>query len=160
MRQMRLRGGGGGADPAGRFSAFDGDLELLLSTVAKQFGLGAAGPLFPPDKLVVLNRLPALDRADEVVVGGQVVGLLRFDPRRLALEFSPKLEGARRIALAGAISLVGGRARIGGACAGCLDCCAAPRCPSREFKFPAQNSVPRTREFCFWAHSARAMSQV
>jgi phosphoadenosine phosphosulfate reductase len=44
--------------------------------------------------------VPALDRADEVIVDGFVVGLLRFDPHKLALEFSPKLEGARRIALA------------------------------------------------------------
>jgi len=81
--------------------AFDGDLELLRSTAARQFGLQAAEGLFPHDKLVVLNRVPALDRADEVILDGFVIGLFRFDPRRLALEFLPKLEGARRITIAG-----------------------------------------------------------
>jgi len=81
--------------------AFDGDLELLRSTVARQFGLQTAERLFPRDKLVVLNRVPALDRADEVILDGSVVGLFRFDPYGLTLEFLPKLEGARRIALAG-----------------------------------------------------------
>lgn len=81
--------------------AFDADLELLRSVIARQFGPQAAEQLFPRDKLVVLNRVPALDRADEVILDGSVVGLLRFDPRRLVLEFLLKLEGARRIVLAG-----------------------------------------------------------
>lgn len=80
--------------------AFEGDLELLRATVARQFGPQAVKQLFPQDKLVVLNRVPALDKADEVILDGSVIGLFRFDPRRLTLEFLLKLEGARRIALA------------------------------------------------------------
>jgi len=79
----------------------EGDHELLRSTVTRQFGHQAAEQLFPRDKLVVLNRVPALDRADEVVLDGFPIGLFRFDPRRLILELLLKLEGARRIALAG-----------------------------------------------------------
>jgi phosphoadenosine phosphosulfate reductase len=78
--------------------AFEGDIDLLRSVVAGQFGVRAAYELFPVDKLIVLNRTPALDRADEVVVDGFVLGLLRFDVRRMRSEFSLKLEGARRVA--------------------------------------------------------------
>ena len=81
--------------------AFDGDIELLRTVVTQQFGLEASKELFPHDKLIVLNRVPALDRADEVILDGFVIGLFRFDPSRLILEFVPKLEGARRIARAG-----------------------------------------------------------
>ena len=81
--------------------AFDGDLKLLCTIVAWQFGPQAAEQLLPKNKLVVLNRTPALDRADEVVVDGSVIGLFHFNLRKLRPEFSLKLEGARRVALAG-----------------------------------------------------------
>lgn len=81
--------------------AFKGDIELLRAVVAKQFGARAAAELSPADKVIVLNRTPALDRADEVVVDGFVLGLLHFNLRRMRLEFSLKLEGARRVAEAG-----------------------------------------------------------
>ncbi len=81
--------------------AFEGDIELLRAVVANQFGSRAADELFPADKVIVLNRTPALDRADEVVVDGFVFGLLHFNLHRMRLEFSLKLEGARRVARAG-----------------------------------------------------------
>ncbi len=81
--------------------AFRGDIELLRAVVADQFGLRVADEFFPADKVIVLNRTPALDRADEVVVDGFVIGLLHFNLHRMRLEFSLKLEGARRVARAG-----------------------------------------------------------
>lgn len=77
--------------------AFEGDLALLLEAVDRQFGDGVGEKIFPKDKLILLNSTPALDRADEVIMDGHVLGLLKHDPKKLSFEFSPKCEGARRI---------------------------------------------------------------
>ena len=81
--------------------AFEGDLDLLSETVDRQFGEGVGKKIFPNDKLVLLNSTPAIDRADEVIMDGCVLGLLRYDPKELKFEFSPRCEGARRIFGAG-----------------------------------------------------------
>ncbi|MEW5936812.1 MAG: phosphoadenosine phosphosulfate reductase family protein [Candidatus Thermoplasmatota archaeon] len=60
--------------------AFDGDLALIREMAEKQFGSSAGHALIPPDNLVVLNKVPALDRMVEIVCGGKVIGSLRYDP--------------------------------------------------------------------------------
>lgn len=73
--------------------AFQGDVELINKTLERQFGCR----LLPEEKVVVLNKASGLERFDEVVMDGHVLGALRYDPGRGAFEFLPRLEGARRI---------------------------------------------------------------
>ena len=49
------------------------------------------------NKLVFLNKVSGEDRADEVIVGGRVIGTLRFDLKRNDFLFDLKLEGANLI---------------------------------------------------------------
>ena len=76
--------------------AFSGDLELVRKIVDMQFGNGTGDALIPPDSLVLLNRAPDLDRMDEVIIDGEVVGSLRYDIVR-GFEFLLRPAGAARI---------------------------------------------------------------
>ncbi|MFX1473965.1 MAG: phosphoadenosine phosphosulfate reductase family protein [Promethearchaeota archaeon] len=78
--------------------AFEGDIKPLRSTISVQFGAKAARGLIPSDKIVLLNAIPELDRCEEVILDGQIIGLHRFRLEQLSWEFIPKLEGARRLA--------------------------------------------------------------
>ncbi len=78
--------------------AFEGDLKQLLSSISAMFGEQVARRLVPSDKIVLLNSIPELDRCEEVILDGQIIGLHRFVLDKLAWEFIPKLEGARRLA--------------------------------------------------------------
>ncbi len=69
--------------PPGDFRpAFDYDLELIRVTIDKQFGEGTGEEMLPLDKIVVLNKSPGVDRMDEVIVDGQVVGTHIYEPGR------------------------------------------------------------------------------
>ncbi len=59
--------------------AFAHDVDLVRRTVDRQFGAGAGKVLIPDGKIVLLNKVPALDRMNEVIVDGEVVGSLRYD---------------------------------------------------------------------------------
>ncbi|UCE37532.1 MAG: phosphoadenosine phosphosulfate reductase family protein [Thermoplasmata archaeon] len=60
--------------------AFDEELRLIRAQIDGQFGSGCGKELVPEDKIVVLNRAPALDRMDEIIMDGRVLGALRYDP--------------------------------------------------------------------------------
>lgn len=62
--------------------AFEEDIRLLRRTVDRQFGEGSGNALFPDGKIVLLNKIPAIDRMDEVIIDGEIIGSLRFDPGR------------------------------------------------------------------------------
>jgi len=79
--------------------AFEGDLEKLYETITRQYGQGVASKLIPKNKVILLNPIPDLDRSDEVILDGQILGLHRFRLDLLSWEFIPKLEGARRLVL-------------------------------------------------------------
>lgn len=59
--------------------AFRHDLELVRATTNRQFGAGAGEALVPEGAIVIMNKVPGLDRMDEVVLDGAVVGTLRYD---------------------------------------------------------------------------------
>jgi phosphoadenosine phosphosulfate reductase len=80
--------------------AFGYDLELVRRTVDLQFGAGCGHLLLPEGQLALLNKAPDLDRMDELVLGGVVVGALRFDLQRQDWLFVPRMAAARRIARA------------------------------------------------------------
>ncbi len=58
--------------------AFEGDLVRVRRLVDEQFGPGTGELAIPPGRLVLLNKAPDIDRTDEVVRGGYVVGAVRF----------------------------------------------------------------------------------
>ena len=59
--------------------AFPDDVEAIRSLVDSQFGDGCGGATIPEGRIVLLNKAPDLDRMDEVIVGGRVIGAVRFD---------------------------------------------------------------------------------
>jgi len=73
--------------------AFEGDVELINKTVEDQFGTR----LLPEDKVVVLNKASGMDRFDEVIMDGRILGVLEYDVKKQGYSFLPRLEGARRI---------------------------------------------------------------
>jgi phosphoadenosine phosphosulfate reductase len=73
--------------------AFERDVMIINETVEGQYGT----PLIPGDKVAVLNKTSGVDRFDEVVVDGRVLGALEYDVRKQGFNFLPRLEGARRI---------------------------------------------------------------
>jgi phosphoadenosine phosphosulfate reductase len=58
--------------------AFPFDIEMVRSLADAQFGTGAGKSLLPDGKIVLLNRIPDLDRTDEVIVDGEVVANLTW----------------------------------------------------------------------------------
>lgn len=79
----------------------EGHLERAINALDAQFGQGVGKVLLPPDKVVVMNKVSALDAMYEIIVDGFVVGRLRFDIPKRGYTFILSLEGARRI---GAVS--------------------------------------------------------
>ncbi|MFX0096689.1 MAG: phosphoadenosine phosphosulfate reductase family protein [Candidatus Hodarchaeota archaeon] len=75
--------------------AFKADLNRLRDVIERKYGRGIGLKMLPKDKIILLNKVSALERSDEVVVDGQVVGNLFFDPRHMAWGFAPKLVGGR-----------------------------------------------------------------
>ena len=73
--------------------AFEADIELTRNIIASQFGPEASRALLPPGILVVLNSLPALDRMDEVIVRGRVLGNLKYDIVKRSYSFIPRNYG-------------------------------------------------------------------
>lgn len=78
--------------------AFEGDIFLVRETVNHQFGQGSGELLIPRDKIVVFNRVPYLDRMEEVILDGRVLGSLQFNPG-VGYRFLPRMEAARRLAI-------------------------------------------------------------
>jgi phosphoadenosine phosphosulfate reductase len=60
--------------------AFKEELKLIRAQIDAQFGSGCGKELIPEDKIVLLNKAPALDRMDEIIIDGRVLGALRYDP--------------------------------------------------------------------------------
>ena len=76
--------------------AFSNELEFARKIIDEHFGHGCGIKLLPPEKVVVLNKVPHVDRMDEYIVDGHVLFSIRFDPCR---GFAPvlKCEGAIRL---------------------------------------------------------------
>jgi phosphoadenosine phosphosulfate reductase len=70
----------------------------LWETISNQYGRDVAPFIAPEDGVSLLNKVPHVDLAYEVIVDGQVLGLWEYDVRRGAFRFVPYMEGARRMA--------------------------------------------------------------
>ena len=77
--------------------AFSGDYKILRDTLDQQFGSGLGEAMVPSAKIVLLNRIGGLDRTDEVIMDGRIIGILRYDIIQAKFLFQPKLIGARYI---------------------------------------------------------------
>ncbi len=73
--------------------AFKRDISIINKTVEAQFGT----PLLTEERVALLNRVSGLDRFDEVILDGNVMGAIRYDIGSLSYQFMPRVEGADRI---------------------------------------------------------------
>jgi phosphoadenosine phosphosulfate reductase len=55
------------------------DVRLVREVVDRQFGPGCGAAVLPEGHFALMNKAPALDRMDEVMVDGTVTGTLRYD---------------------------------------------------------------------------------
>ncbi|MEM0232688.1 MAG: phosphoadenosine phosphosulfate reductase family protein [Candidatus Nezhaarchaeales archaeon] len=76
---------------------FEEERRRIQSTIHEQYG-DHVTLLSPDDRIVLLNKVPHVDLAYEVIVDGQVIGLWRFDVESMKYHFIPHMEGARRMA--------------------------------------------------------------
>ena len=58
--------------------AFGFDIDMVRELADSQFGAGAGKRLLPDGEIVLLNRIPDLDRTDEVIAGGEVLANLTW----------------------------------------------------------------------------------
>ncbi len=77
--------------------AFDRDIAHIRTLVDSQFGEGSGVAVIPDGVIVLLNKAPDIDRMDEVVVGGDVVGAVRFNMVN-GEKFLPRPRGTLAIA--------------------------------------------------------------
>jgi len=59
--------------------AFESDITKLRELLDVQFGSGSGAAVIPEGCIVLLNKAPDIDRMDEVIVGGEVVGAVRYE---------------------------------------------------------------------------------
>ena len=82
--------------PADARPAFDHDITVVRKLVDKDFGEGAGRALLPDGHIVLMSKAPSIDRMDEVVVDGAIVGAIRYDIGN-GWKFIPRMQGALRI---------------------------------------------------------------
>ncbi len=58
--------------------AFDSDIDRIIALIDSQFGPGTGSLVIPHGRIVLLNKAPDIDRMDEVILDGEVVGAVRF----------------------------------------------------------------------------------
>ncbi|MCS7139882.1 MAG: phosphoadenosine phosphosulfate reductase family protein [Candidatus Nezhaarchaeota archaeon] len=94
-----------GSPPRDFRPAFNYDMRILKETIEKELGAKACKVIVPSD-VVLLNKIPYVDQANEVIVDGWVMGNLYYNPERGEWRFRPSYEGAARLAIEGAASCV------------------------------------------------------
>ncbi len=59
--------------------AFQRDIDFVRKHIDRQFGAGAGEALLPDGSVYLFNKVPALDRMDEVIADGEVIVTMRYD---------------------------------------------------------------------------------
>jgi phosphoadenosine phosphosulfate reductase len=72
------------------------DIALARSIIDRQFGEGCGRAAVPDGHFTVMNKAPALDRMDELIIDGKVAGTLRYDLDR-GWVFLTRMCGAKAI---------------------------------------------------------------
>jgi len=94
-----------GSPPKDFRPALDYDFKVLRGAIEREFGAKAYRVLVPSE-LVLLNKIPYVDQANEVVVDGWVMGNLYYSPDKDVWRFRPSYEGAARLVAEGAAPYV------------------------------------------------------
>jgi len=94
-----------GSPPKDFRPAMDYDFKILREAVEREFG-SKAYEVLVPSKVVLLNKIPYVDQANEVVVDGWVMGNLYYSPDKGVWRFRPSYEGAARLVAEGAAPYV------------------------------------------------------
>lgn len=71
--------------------AFPDDITFVNQVYEEQFGMR----LIPEGHLALLNKVPDKDRMEEIIVGGAVVGAIRYLPKEKRWEALPRPDAAR-----------------------------------------------------------------
>lgn len=82
--------------PADARPAFESDIVRIRDLIDRNFGEGAGMHIIPEGHIVILNKCPAIDRMDEVLVDGRVMGTMRYDIGR-GWQFLMRIQGAMRL---------------------------------------------------------------
>jgi len=77
---------------------FDADIRRIRTTIDASFGPGTGQALLPEGHIVRLNKSPHIDRMDEVIADGRIVGIHVHDPEQGRNRFLPSAPGARILA--------------------------------------------------------------
>ena len=94
-----------GSPPKDFRPAMDYDFKILREAVEREFG-SKAYEVLVPSEVVLLNKIPYVDQANEVVVDGWVMGNLYYSPDKGVWRFRPSYEGAARLVAEGAAPYV------------------------------------------------------
>ncbi len=62
--------------------AFEEDVKLIKKTIDRQWGTDYSKKVLSRERPVLLNGIPYEDRMDEVIIDGQVIGAIRYNPSR------------------------------------------------------------------------------
>ncbi|HSV42617.1 MAG TPA: phosphoadenosine phosphosulfate reductase family protein, partial [Methanomassiliicoccales archaeon] len=58
---------------------FAHDIHFIRELIDVQFGPGAGLKVLPENKIILLSKVPGIDRMEEVIADGEVLGTLRYD---------------------------------------------------------------------------------
>ncbi|MDH5815410.1 MAG: phosphoadenosine phosphosulfate reductase family protein [Candidatus Nezhaarchaeota archaeon] len=94
-----------GSPPKDFRPALDYDFKILREVVEREFGAKACNIIIPSD-VVLFNKIPYVDQANEVIVDGWVMGNLYYSPDKSIWRFRPSYEGAARLVLENAAPYV------------------------------------------------------
>ncbi len=75
--------------------AFQKDVEKIYRVIKEQYSKEYADRLFSKEPLTLLNRVQAIDMADEVIVSGYSIGIREYDFLRKKWIFKPMYYGLR-----------------------------------------------------------------
>ncbi|MEM2664432.1 MAG: hypothetical protein QXQ32_04490, partial [Candidatus Methanomethylicia archaeon] len=78
--------------------AFQEDIKRIIKAILREFkDEKAVKTLIERDKIVLLNKIPHIDQADEIIIDGRVIGQIYFNPKIGVWRFKPVEEGSARI---------------------------------------------------------------
>lgn len=81
------------APPGDIRPALEGDRNLIISVINSQFGKVSARRFqsLIENQIIFLNKVPYVDRMDEIIIQGEVVGVFRYNILKGAFELLPRI---------------------------------------------------------------------
>ncbi|MFQ6050621.1 MAG: phosphoadenosine phosphosulfate reductase family protein [Candidatus Hydrothermarchaeota archaeon] len=81
--------------------AFDYDIDLMRKVFDEDYGNGIGNIVIPPDKIILLNNAPSIDKMDEIIVDGKVIASVQYSLQNSKFKPRLRLESAALINKAG-----------------------------------------------------------